>query len=136
MTRQLLTHKEVRHKTMKCGICDYSTNGITSLIYHKKIHYTPEKPFDSTKCGKGFQNKLHLHHHYQTPSKNKVKAFHCFICGKCFQEKSNLRQHNDNIHQDIKRFSCQTCGQIFRKKCTLSFHIEIKHPDPNMPFPE
>ena len=33
-------------------------------------------------------------------------------------------------------FSCQPCGQIFRKKCTLSFHIEIKHPDPNMPFPE
>ena len=43
LTRQLLKHKEVRHKTMKCAICDYSTNGITSLTHHKKIHYTPEK---------------------------------------------------------------------------------------------
>ena len=43
LTRQLLIHKEDRHKTMKCDICDYSTNGITSLTHHKKIHYTPEK---------------------------------------------------------------------------------------------
>ena len=87
LTRQLLTHKEVRHKTMKCDISDYSTDGITSLTHHKEIHYIPEKPFDCTKCGKGFKNQFHLHQHYQTPSKNKVKAGQCFICGKCFQEK-------------------------------------------------
>ena len=87
---------------MKCDICDYSTAGITSLTHHKKIHYTPEKPFDCTKCGKGFKNKCQLHQHYQTPSKNKVNAFQCFICGKCFQEKLNLWQHNDNINQDTK----------------------------------
>jgi hypothetical protein len=65
-----------------------------------------------------------------------VKAFQCFFCGKCFQEKWNLRQHNDNIHQDVKRFSSQPSGQILREKCTLSIDIEIKHPDPNIPFPE
>ena len=129
-------HKEVRYKTMKCYICDYSTVGITSLTHHKKIHYTPEKPFDSSKCGKGFQNKFHLHQHYQTPSKNKVNVFQWFSCGKCFQEKSNLRQHIDNILQYNQRFSCPPWGQILRKKCTLSFHSDIKHPDPNMPFPE
>ena len=42
-TRQLLTDKEVRYKTVKYDICDYSTNGITSYTHHKKIHYTPEK---------------------------------------------------------------------------------------------
>ena len=36
LTSQLLTPKEVRHKTMKCDICDYSTNGITSLTHLKK----------------------------------------------------------------------------------------------------
>ena len=108
---------------MKCDICDYYTAGITSLTHHKKIHYTPEKTFECTKCGKGFRNKFHLPKHYQTPSKNKVKVFQCFISGKCFQEKLKLREHNGNIHQSIRR-------------CTMSFHIEIKHPDPNMPFPE
>ena len=101
---------------MNCDICDYSTAGITSLTHHKKIHYTPEKPFDCTKCSKGPKNKFHLHQHYQTPSKNKVKAFQYFFCEKYFREKLNLRQHNDNIHQYIKMFSCQLCGQIFRKK--------------------
>ena len=75
LTRQLLTHKEVRHKTIKCDICDCSTGGITSLTHHKKMHYTPEKLFDCTKCGKEFRNKFHFHQHYQTPSKNKVEAF-------------------------------------------------------------
>ena len=49
LTMQLLMHKEVRHETMKCDICDYATDGITSLTHHKKIHYTPEKPFNCTK---------------------------------------------------------------------------------------
>ena len=44
VSRQLLTHKEVRHKTMKCDICDYSTNGIASLTHHQKIHYTLSDP--------------------------------------------------------------------------------------------
>ena len=56
LTRQLLRDKEVRNKTLNCDICDNSTNGITSLTHHKKIHYTPEKPFDCTKCDKGFRN--------------------------------------------------------------------------------
>ena len=42
LTRQLLTHKEARHKIMKCDLCDYSIDGITSFT-HLKIHYTPEK---------------------------------------------------------------------------------------------
>ena len=50
---------------MKCDIKDYSTDGITSLTHLKKIHYTPEKPFDFTKCGKGFRNIFRLHQHYQ-----------------------------------------------------------------------
>ena len=71
LTRQLLTQKEVRHKTMKCDICDYSTDGITNLTHHKKIHYTPEKTFDCTKSGKEFRNKFFLHQQYQTPKKKK-----------------------------------------------------------------
>ena len=71
----------------------------------------------------GVQKQITFHQHYQTPSKNKVKVFQCFISGKCFQEKLKLRHHNGNIHQSIRR-------------CTMSFHIEIKHPDPNLPFPE
>ena len=82
-----MTHKEVRHKTMKCDIYDYSTDGITSVNHHKKIRYTPEKPFDCTKCGKGFRDKFYLHQHYETPSNKKIKAFQCFICGKGVQEK-------------------------------------------------
>ena len=73
MSRQV-KHK-IRHKTMKCDICDCSTDGVTSLTHCKKILYTPEKPFDCTKCGKGFRKKFHFNQHYQTPSKNKVKAF-------------------------------------------------------------
>ena len=83
-------HKKVRHKTLKCDICDYSTDGITSLTHHKKIHYTPEKPFDCTKCGKGFRNQFHLHQHYQTPSKNKVKAFNALFVEKGFRKSKIL----------------------------------------------
>ena len=70
------------------------------------------------------------------PAKTKWKCFNALFVENVFRKKKNHRQHNDNIHQDIKRFSCQPCGQLFRKKWTLSFHIEIKHPDPNMSFPE
>ena len=73
LTRHLLTHKEVRHKTVKCDICDYCTNGISSLNHHKKIHYPPEITFACTKCGKGFRNKPHVQQHYQTHSENEVK---------------------------------------------------------------
>ena len=75
---------------MRCDICDHSTDGTTSLTHHKKIHYTPEKPFDCTKCGKGSRNKFHFHQHNLTPSKNKVKAFQWFICEKYVQKNKIL----------------------------------------------
>ena len=111
---------------MTCDICDYSTDGITSLTRHKKIHYTPQKPFDCTKCGKELRIFVLLIYIniIRPPVKTKCQRFNA------------LFDENDNIHQDIKRFSFEPCGQIFRKKCTLSFHIEIKHPDPIMPVPE
>ena len=40
---------------MRCDICDYSTDGITSLTHHKKIQYTPEKPLECAKGGKGLR---------------------------------------------------------------------------------
>ena len=98
LTRQLLTHKKVRHKTMKCDICDYSTDVITSLTMFKLC------------------NALFVENVFR---KSKVFCSIMIIFIKT-----------------LKRFSCQPCCQIFGKKCTLSFHIEIKHPDPNMPFPE
>ena len=72
LTGHLLTHKEVRLKTMKCDICDSSTDGITSLNHHKKIHYPPEISFDCTKWSKGFRNKPHIYLHYQTQSESKM----------------------------------------------------------------
>ena len=72
---------------MKCDICDYSTDGITSLTHHKKIHYTPEKPFDCNKCGKGFQNQFHLHQHYQTPSKKQNECVSMLYFWKMFSGK-------------------------------------------------
>ena len=80
-------HKEVRHKTMKCDICDYSTDGITSLTHHKKIHYTPKKPFDCTKCGKGFRNKFRLHQHYQTPPQKQSESVSMLYYCKMFSGK-------------------------------------------------
>ena len=104
---------------MKCDICDYSTDGITNLTHHKKIHYTPEQTIWLYQMWQRVLKQISFTSILSDPSKNKVKAW----------------KHDDNIHKDIKRFSCQPCGQIFRQKCMLSFHIEIKHPDPNLTCP-
>ena len=114
LTRHFLTDKEVRHKTMKCDICDYCTDGIASLNHHKKIHYPAEKTFDCNKCDKVFRSKPHLQRHCQTHNVDQVKAFKCFICEKCFQEKYNLKQHIDSVHHDIQKFTCNPCGKSFK----------------------
>jgi hypothetical protein len=121
---------------MKCDICDYSTDGITSLTHQKKIHYTLKKPFDCTKCGNGFRNKFHLHQHYQTPAKTKWKRFNALFV-KNISRKSKII--GSLVIISIKTLKGSLVNyevKSLEKKCTLSFHIEIKHPDHNMPFPE
>ena len=71
---------------MKCDICDYSTDSIASLLHYKKIQYTPQKPFDCTKCGKGVRNKFHLQQHYQTPAKTKWKLFNALLVENVFRK--------------------------------------------------
>ena len=58
--RHLVTHKEYRHLTVKCDICDYSSDGIASYNHHKKIHYPPEITFELTQRGRGLKNKPHF----------------------------------------------------------------------------
>ena len=75
---------------MRCDICYHFTNGISSLTHHKKIHYTPEKIFDCTKCGKRFRNKCQLHQHYQTPSIKKWRRLNALFVKNVFRKNKIL----------------------------------------------
>ena len=53
------------------NICKFSTDGITSLNHHKKIHFPPGITFDSTKFSRGVRTEPHLQQQYQPTVKTK-----------------------------------------------------------------
>ena len=75
---------------MKCDIFDYSTDGITTLTHHKKIHYTPEKPFDCTKCGKEFRIFFIDINIIRPPAKTKLEHFNALFVENVFSKSKIL----------------------------------------------
>ena len=126
LTRQLLTHKEVRHKTMKCDICDYSTDGITSLTHHKKIQYTHEKPFDCTKCGRGFRKNFIYINITRPPAKTKWKSFNALFVENFFRKSKILGSTMIIFIKALKGSVVNHVDKSLGKKCRLSLAFILK----------
>ena len=76
-----MTHKEVKHKAMNCD---------SSLTHHKKIHYTPEQPFECTNLGKGFRKNFIYINIIRPPAKTKWNRFNALFVKNVFRKSKIL----------------------------------------------
>ena len=71
---------------MKCDICDYFTDGITSLTHHKKIHYIHKNHLTVPNVAKVSETNFIYINVIRLSAKIKWKCFHSLFVENVFRK--------------------------------------------------
>lgn len=106
-------------KKFQCRLCHYSTNIMTNLRHHIRVH-SGERPFKCTDCGKGFIQKIQMIKH---------------SCLARLRERSATPSSSD--HSSLlgdgallplpSSYTCSQCGQGFPREILLVQHVVRAH---------
>lgn len=121
----LKVHRQMRHNSFKCHVCDkvFAENKI--LKRHLKIH-NPNKPHSCHICLMKFAESSNLTKHMKkhTGELRAVvgKPNLCSVCGKGFKWASSLSKHMKH-HTKHKILNCPYCPKYYVEMRSLNIHI-------------
>ena len=113
-----------------CQVCGAKFPFASDLSAHQAINLDEKKfvcPYP--KCGRKYQTKPDLNHHYNYRHKQKMsKASEnkCSVCDKPFQKTKYLKEHMKS-HAEEFPFECSICGERFKWRSSRKNHIKQKH---------
>jgi len=114
--------KCARHKTVKCGECDFTSTGSGGLRVHIAAVHNKQKTIQCPRCVSTFSRREHLQRHILSVH-DKQKEFHCTICEFASSTQSDLIRHVSASTISRKMFNVPSvitkateivhCGNIF-----------------------
>uniref|UniRef100_A0A8C8ZWT0 Uncharacterized protein n=1 Tax=Prolemur simus TaxID=1328070 RepID=A0A8C8ZWT0_PROSS len=118
-------HKHVQHlkvctrkRVFESSKCGKAFQDKYSLVPFQRVH-TGERPYECNECGKSFSQKATLTIHQRVHTGE--RPYKCNECGKSFSQSSNLIEHC-RIHSGERPYECRECGKAFGCKSNLVRH--------------
>ena len=137
--RNLKIHVQSMHLkefSLKCLVCDYTTNRADSLLKHKRIH-TGEKPYICEMCEFCCSDPSSLNAHRKTHknangrNSNKILTIICSLCKKVFSTMKLLAKHKNEQHakvsHELQTKFCDICNKNFSSNQSLKHHTIVTH---------
>lgn len=106
-------------KKFQCRQCHYSTNIMTNLRHHVRVH-SGERPFKCSDCGKGFIQKIQMIKHNCTARMRDVIVPTSAVSPTGLPPSSPGPPANS-------LFSCSKCGEAFLREALLLQHVLLMH---------
>lgn len=106
-------------KKFQCRQCHYSTNIMTNLRHHVRVH-SGERPFKCSDCGKGFIQKIQMIKH------NCAARMRDVILPTSAVSPSGLAPSSPAPPAN-SLFSCSKCGEAFLREALLLQHVMLMH---------
>lgn len=108
-------------KKFQCKLCHYSTNIMTNLRHHVRVH-SGERPFRCSDCGKGFIQKIQMikHNCLARPpgTVHRIRV----------TEKQPGPPPDPWPYEPTKRpYSCSQCGETFTREMQFLQHVVQVH---------
>ncbi|CAC5369485.1 KRAB [Mytilus coruscus] len=85
------------------------------------------KPYLCSICGKQFNSKGNLKHHFITH--NYTGGFLCEVCGKRFHHQSTLDSHVRIQHKGESPYQCSICNKMYTSSASLNNHFRVHFDD-------
>lgn len=98
-----------------CELCDYTTDNITNLNAHHRIH-KGKRPYKCEKCTKSFVQKVQRDVHQRLHFK-----FKCKICRLNFRTEFTRNSHQKSCN--AKRYECDLCRYTTALKTSIDNHL-------------
>lgn len=109
-------------KKFQCRQCHYSTNIMTNLRHHVRVH-SGERPFKCSDCGKGFIQKIQMIKHNCTARMRDI------IMPTSTLSPTGLPPSSPGPPAN-SLFSCSKCGEAFLREALLLQHVMLMHMTP------
>lgn len=106
-------------KKFQCRQCHYSTNIMTNLRHHVRVH-SGERPFKCSDCGKGFIQKIQMIKHNCAARMRDVVLPTSAVSPSGLAPSSPVPPANS-------LFSCSKCGEAFLREALLLQHVMLMH---------
>lgn len=109
-------------KKFQCRQCAYSTNIMTNLRHHVRVH-SGERPFKCSDCGKGFIQKIQMIKHNCL-----ARMRDAVLPVPAASPPAGLTPAlSPGASPTVALFSCSKCGEAFLRETLLLQHMMLAH---------
>ncbi|KAL3276156.1 hypothetical protein HHI36_020875 [Cryptolaemus montrouzieri] len=113
-------------RKMKCSLCSFNTNNLTSLKLHMKRIHLKIKNYRCHLCDFSSSYRYSLISHIGSKHL-KLKNHKCSSCDFSTYSKRNLARHVRNVHLNENGNRCQICDMEIGSLKSLEQHLKLVH---------